>query len=174
VCVRTGTLGLRGGAEGALSEGCGRGLWASSFRPQKTRVLRLMLPAASTGSAAHLVCIDGVVHERPGHARGVQWQHHGPLARAPGGRVAQQRAPVDGQPQERLGLRGNGAERGRGGLGASRRGMGLPAAPWVPCMPGAGSRPHTGAPWPSACARGSRRMVVRWALTQKVTRFISG
>lgn len=62
---------------------------------------------------SHLVRIDGVVHQRPAHASGIQGEHCGPVALSPRRRPPQQRAPVDRQPKVRLWLRNKQAQSSR-------------------------------------------------------------
>jgi len=52
------------------------------------------------------VRVDGVVDERPADAGAVQRQHDGPVAGATHGGPAQERAPIEGEPEHSLRLRG--------------------------------------------------------------------
>lgn len=61
-------------------------------------------PKTHHRAPAHLVRVDGVVDQGPGHAGTVEGQHHSPVAGAARRRPAQQRAPVEGQPKHSLRL----------------------------------------------------------------------
>lgn len=55
-----------------------------------------------TGRQTHLMRVDRVVHDTPRHPARIHWQRHGPVHAPRDRRPAEQRAPVERQPEHDL------------------------------------------------------------------------